>query len=189
MNEPTCSQRDAASVIFNLPDYHVIDAIDLPLGGRRVIVQADTIGDGCPDCGVVSERVHAWCRQRVRVVPHAGRVEVIVRKPRLVCCERACSRMTFTQTTAELPLRARCTTRLRRAILEAVIDHGRPVAGVDTTRRKSSRAGPVRSSECPGSTNRTASSCRSAPEGTATGATSTQVPLLTVGNGVHTGHS
>ena len=130
MTEPTCSQRDAASVIFNLPDYHVIDAIDLPLGGRRIIVQADTIGDGCPECGVVSERVHAWCRQRVRDVPHAGRVEVIVRKPRLVCSERACSRITFTQTTAELPLRARCTTRLRRAILEAVIDHGRPVAGV-----------------------------------------------------------
>ena len=41
MNEPTCLQRDAASVIFNLPDYRVIDAIDLPLGGRRVIVQAD----------------------------------------------------------------------------------------------------------------------------------------------------
>ena len=36
MIEPTCSQRDAASVIFSLPDYHVIDAIDLPLGGRRV---------------------------------------------------------------------------------------------------------------------------------------------------------
>ncbi|WP_255439022.1 hypothetical protein [Propioniciclava sp. MC1683] len=36
---------------FNLPDYHVIDAIDLPLGGRRVIVKADTIAGGCPDCG------------------------------------------------------------------------------------------------------------------------------------------
>ena len=42
MIEPTCSQHDAASVI-NLPDYHVIDAVDLPLGGRRVVVAADTI--------------------------------------------------------------------------------------------------------------------------------------------------
>ena len=80
MIEPMCSLRDAASVIFNLPDYHVIDAIDLPLGGRRVIVKADTIAGGCPDCGVVSARVHAWCRQRVKDVPHAGRVEVIVVK-------------------------------------------------------------------------------------------------------------
>jgi len=125
-----CSQRDAASVIFNLPGYHVIDAVDLPLGGRRVVVGADTIEAGCPDCGVVSERVHAWCRQRVKDLPHAGAVEVVVVKPRLVCAERACSRRTFTQTTPELPLRARCTSRLRRGLLEAVIDHGRPVAGV-----------------------------------------------------------
>ena len=54
MIEPTCSPRDAASVIFNLPDYHVIDAIDLPSGGRRVIVQADAVADGCPEAG--------WCR-------------------------------------------------------------------------------------------------------------------------------
>lgn len=67
MIEPTCLQRDAASVIFNLPDYHVIDAIDLPSGGRRVVVRADTLADGCPECGVVSDRVHAWCRQRVKV--------------------------------------------------------------------------------------------------------------------------
>ena len=113
MNEPTCLQRDAASVIFNLPDYRVIDAIDLPLGGRRVIVQADAIEAGCPDCGVVSDRVHAWCRQRVKDIPHAGRVEVVVVKPRLVCVERACPRQTFTQTTPDLPLRARCTTLSR----------------------------------------------------------------------------
>ena len=29
------SRRDAASVIFNLPGYRVIDAVDLPLGNRR----------------------------------------------------------------------------------------------------------------------------------------------------------
>ncbi|MDN5570918.1 MAG: transposase [Propionibacteriaceae bacterium] len=117
-------------MIFNLPDYHVIDAVDLPSGGRRVIVQADTVADGCPDCGVVSARVRAWCRQRVKDIPHAGSIEVIVVKPRLVCAEGACSRRTFTQATAELPVRARCTSRLRRGLLEAVIDHGRPVAAV-----------------------------------------------------------
>lgn len=128
--EPTCSLRDAASVIFNLPDYHVIDAIDLPSGGRRVIVRADEVADGCPDCGVISGRVHAWCRQRVKDIPHAGGIELVVVKPRLVCAQRACSRRTFTQATAELPSRARCTSRLWRGVLEAVIDHGRPVAAV-----------------------------------------------------------
>ena len=130
MTEPTCLLRDAASVIFNLPDYRVIDAVDLPSGGRRVIVQADMVADGCPDCGVVSARVHAWCRQRVKDIPHGGGIELIVVKPRLVCAEEACSRRTFTQATAELPVRARCTSRLRRGLLEAVIDHGRPVAAV-----------------------------------------------------------
>lgn len=137
MIEPTCLQRDAASVIFNLPDYHVIDAVDLPLGGRRVIVRARTVGDGCPDCGVISERVHAWSRQRVTDIPHAGGAEVVVVKPRLVCAEAVCPRRTFTQTTTELPRRARCTTRLRQALLTAVIDQGQPVAQVAKTHRVS----------------------------------------------------
>ena len=63
-------------------------------------------------------------------VPHAGGVELVVIKPRLVCVERGCSRRTFTQTSAELPLRARCTTRLRAAVLSAVIDEGQPVEQV-----------------------------------------------------------
>ena len=41
-----------------------------------------------------------------------------------------CPRWTFTQTTGELPLRAQCTTRLRTALLTAVIDQGQPVAQV-----------------------------------------------------------
>lgn len=43
MIEPTCSRRDAVGVIFNLPGYHVIDAVDLPSGGRRVIVHACSV--------------------------------------------------------------------------------------------------------------------------------------------------
>ena len=30
--------RDAASVVFNLTGYTVTEAVDLPLGGRRVVV-------------------------------------------------------------------------------------------------------------------------------------------------------
>jgi hypothetical protein len=128
--EPTGSRRDAAGVIFNLPGYWVIEAVDLPLGGRRVKVQPVDLDSGCPECGVVSSRVHAWVRQRVRDIPHAGRVEVVVRKPRLVCAEPACARRTFIPATDQLPLRARCTIRLRTALLDAVIDSGRAVAEV-----------------------------------------------------------
>lgn len=79
---------------------------------------------------MVSARVHAWVLQRVRDIPHAGRVQVVVRKPRLKCAEPACPRRTFTPVSEQLPARARCTTRLRTAVLEAVIDSGRAVAEV-----------------------------------------------------------
>ena len=92
MFEPTGSRRDAASVIFNLPGYRVVDAVDLPLGGRRVRVQPVDLADGCPSCGVISARVHAWIVQRVRDIPNAGQLEVVVRKPRLVCAEPECPR-------------------------------------------------------------------------------------------------
>jgi transposase len=128
--EPTGLRRDAASVIFNLPGYRVIDAVDLPLGGRRVKVQPVDLDDGCPECGVISGRVHAWVSQRVRDIGHAGWVEVVVRKPRLMCAETGCPRRTFTPVTTQLPARARCTTRLRTAVLDAAIGSGRAVAEV-----------------------------------------------------------
>ncbi|MGO1975260.1 MAG: ISL3 family transposase [Propionibacteriaceae bacterium] len=137
MYEPTCPQRDAASVIFDLPGYTVLDGLDLPGGGRRVVVQAVGRDEGCPDCGVVSARVHAWTRQRVKDIgaggdgtATGGRVEVVVRKPRMVCAEQRCPRKTFTQTTDQLPARARCLTRLRTAVLEAVLASGRAVEEV-----------------------------------------------------------
>lgn len=55
------SRRDAASTIFNLPDYRVIDAVDLPGGGRRITIastfpqarhgdrRADDLGRFSPD--------------------------------------------------------------------------------------------------------------------------------------------
>ena len=54
-------RRDAAGVIFNLPGYRVVDAVDLPLGGRRVKGQTVDLADGCPVCGVhtVSMRTEA----------------------------------------------------------------------------------------------------------------------------------
>jgi transposase len=128
--EPMGSRRDAASVIFNLPGYRVVDAVDLRLGGRRVKVEPVEVEDGCPACGVVSSRVHAWVEQRVRDIPHAGQVVVVVRKPRLVCTEPACGRRTFTTATEQLPVRARCTTRLKTALLDAVIGSGRAVSEV-----------------------------------------------------------
>jgi transposase len=84
VNEATCSRRDAASVLFDLPGYRVLEAVDLPLGGRRVRVAATSEEAGCPSCGVLSRRVHQRVRQRLADVPVAGRVEVVLVKRRFV---------------------------------------------------------------------------------------------------------
>ena len=77
MDEPTGSQRDAASTIFNLPDYRVIDGVDLP-GGQRQVAVASTAPPGCPVCGVISVRVHSRRRQTVRDVPTGGLLREIM---------------------------------------------------------------------------------------------------------------
>ena len=65
---------------------------------------------------------------RVKDIPAGGElVQVVVRKPRLVCQQRDCSRVTFTQVSEQLPTRARCLSRLRGEVADAVIGSGRSV--------------------------------------------------------------
>jgi len=56
--EPTCSQRDAASVLFNLSGYRVVEAVDGQLGIRKVVVESLDREGGCPSCGVLTAGVH-----------------------------------------------------------------------------------------------------------------------------------
>src|SRR5690625_5735066 len=65
--------RDPVSVVFNLDDYQVVSACDLPLGGRRVIAAANSSEAACPDCGVISSRVHQRTRQRVKDLGVGGK--------------------------------------------------------------------------------------------------------------------
>ena len=87
MFEPTGSQRDAASAIFNLPDYRVTaveeDADDAD-GVRRIEVES-TAAPGCPVCGVLAVRVHSRRRQRVRNLSVAGPVQLVWIKRRWFC--------------------------------------------------------------------------------------------------------
>jgi transposase len=91
--EPTGSQRDAASAIFNLPDYRVLSAIDADDGIRRVEVES-TDPPGCPVCGVLAARVDSRRRQWLRDLPVAGPVELVWVKRNLwrsrVSSRRAC---------------------------------------------------------------------------------------------------
>lgn len=124
MFEPTSPSRDAASLIFNLPDYRVTGVTDLPGGVRRVVVES-TAPPGCPGCGVIAVRVHSHRWQRLRDIPVAGAVELWWWKRRWFCEEPLCGRGTFAESTVEVPARARSTMRLRQALVEAVIDSGR----------------------------------------------------------------
>jgi transposase len=122
--------RDAASVLFDLSGYRVINAVDLPDGLREVTIEAVQVEDGCPDCGVVSGRVHQRTRQRLRDVPVAGRVEVVLVKRRFACLEPVCPRRTFVEVTDQVPPRARVTTRLRQLVLDQVVTEGRAISRV-----------------------------------------------------------
>jgi hypothetical protein len=51
LNEPTGVAADAATILFNLPDYHVVSTTVIA-GRRQVIIETDQ-PPGCPDCGVI----------------------------------------------------------------------------------------------------------------------------------------
>ncbi|WP_258190976.1 transposase family protein [Arthrobacter sp. PAMC25284] len=136
MTEPIVVASDAATSIFNLPDYRVISATVLDDGRRRVIVETDQ-PPGCPSCGVVATRRKERRFQRIRDIPVAGAVQVLWSKYRWHCEEPACPRLSFFESTAQVPRRARSTARLRDQVVDAVINSGR---AVDRARR----------SRCPG---------------------------------------
>ncbi|MDT0193804.1 transposase family protein [Arthrobacter sp. AB6] len=127
MIEPTSPRPDAATAIFNLPEYRVTGTEVLAFGQRRIHVVA-TAEAGCPCCGVISGRVHSRRPQRLRDIPVAGPVEVQWAKRRFFCDEYLCPRRTFTEETAQVPRRARSTRRLRDALVAAVIGSGRAAA-------------------------------------------------------------
>lgn len=99
MSHATGLPWDAVSVLFNLPGHRVLEAVDA--------------GDGCPDCGGLSDRVHqrTWPRLRdVAVGGRPGELEVVLVKRRFACVESACPRRPFVQVSVQVPLRARVTT-------------------------------------------------------------------------------
>ena len=136
MFEPTGSQRDAASAIFNLPDYHVLTAVDTDDGSRRVEVES-TVSPGCPVCGVLAVRVHSRRRQRLRDLPVAGPVELVWVKRRWFCDQAQCPRGTFSEVTDQVPAFARSTARLCQALVAAIVVSGRAASEVARAHRVS----------------------------------------------------
>ena len=70
MFKPTVDAAiDAASILFNLPEYRVIAVTRDGSGAREVFIDTPIVEAGCPSCGVVTGRVHQRTTQRVRDVP------------------------------------------------------------------------------------------------------------------------
>jgi hypothetical protein len=100
--------------------------------GRALVVEARSVGAdaACPDCGVISERVHSRYRGTLRDLPaHGRRVVVRVSVGRFRCSEPACMRQTFAEPLASAVdgRYARRTSRSDRLVHQiAVALGGRP---------------------------------------------------------------
>jgi transposase len=117
----------AASVLFNLPGYRVLEVMRDESGRRTVTVETVQVEAACPSCGVLSGAVHQRTLQRIRDVGFDGLVTVLWRKKRWRCRESMCRRRSFTEHTEQVPPRARLTTRLAARVLGAVTGEVRAV--------------------------------------------------------------
>jgi uncharacterized paraquat-inducible protein A len=102
LNEPTVVAVDAATMLFNLPDYRVISTTVTVDGCRQVIVESEQ-PPRCPSCGVVGTRRKERRFQRRLDIPVAGRIEVSWRKYRWYYHELACERLSFFESTSQVP--------------------------------------------------------------------------------------
>ncbi len=122
---------DRTTLLFAMPGFRVLDVTLEPSGSRRVLVESEATEGGCPSCGVLSALVKDRPTSRVKDLPHGPvPLRVWVRKRRFVCAERRCERGSFTETSAQLPARARLTARLRVKIGEAVTVRNRAMSDV-----------------------------------------------------------
>jgi len=128
MFKPTVEAAlQAASVLFNLPEYRVLATVRDETGRREVFVETPAGEAACPSCGVFTARVHQRTQQRVRDVPFDGLVTVWWIKKRWRCGESRCGKATFTESTDQVPPRARLTTRLKDRIVAALSGEVRAV--------------------------------------------------------------
>jgi transposase len=93
----------------------------------RVVSSEDSLE---PSQGFWAQLVAGTQQQPAVRLPVGGAVQVWWCKRRFACTESACRRRTFAEHTTQVPARARCTARLRVAVLEAVAWAGRAVLEV-----------------------------------------------------------
>ena len=122
---------DRTTLLFALPGFRVLDVSLEADGARCVLVESVAEQGGCPACGVLSGLIRDRPTSRIKDLSHGSvPLRVWVRKRRFVCAERLCERRSFTETSAQLPARARLTARLRVKISGAVSTTNRAMSEV-----------------------------------------------------------
>jgi transposase len=105
-------------VLVGLEGFEVLDAVEE--GGRLVVTVRVARGEApCPRCGVFSGRVKQYRRQRVRDGLSFDRPTVLEWIKRRLRCDTPGCRESFTESTPQVPPRARLTERLRASIATA----------------------------------------------------------------------
>lgn len=122
---------DRTTLLFALSDFRVLDVTREPDGVRVVLAESIAEQGGCPGCGVMSGVIKERPTSRVKDLPYGPvPLRVYVRKRRFACVEPLCERKSFTETTDELPARARVTTRLKVKLGAAVTASNRAISDV-----------------------------------------------------------
>ena len=109
-------EDDVTRVLVGLGEYRVVDAVEDGDGVLVVTVEVPRGEAPCPDCGVFSSRVKERRVQHVRDGLCFERPTVLVWHKRRFRCDTPGCRATFTESTVQVPSRARVTTRLRDAV-------------------------------------------------------------------------
>jgi transposase len=123
---------DGTTLLFGLPGVRVV-RVERRANGTRVVhvVTADETATACPGCGVVSSSVKEHVTTSPRDIPYGpDGIEVRWHKTRWRCGEDYCEKSSFTEAIAQVPARARTTTRLRTQIGAAIGDAARSVSEV-----------------------------------------------------------
>src|SRR5271169_1958344 len=127
--------ENGTTILFGLPGVavqrveRVTDEQGVAVRLVHVVTTASSAA-GCPQCGVVSTSVKQRRTTRPRDLPYGEEpLAVRWRKRQYRCREQACARRAFTESIAEIPPRARLTSRLCRQLASQVAS-GRSVAAV-----------------------------------------------------------
>jgi transposase len=128
-----------SSLLLDLEGLAVERVDRAPDGTRTVWVVTDDLGAAaCPSCGTFSTSVKQHRVTRPCDIPYGqNAIELVWRKRRWRCREASCSRTSFTEAVAQVPLYARVTARCRAQIAVQIADSGAAVSEVAAAHRVS----------------------------------------------------